>query len=299
MVFKSCALYFFMAELFQCKEIAEKYIYGVKTQIELLGVVPKAKLFLATKDPGSESYSRVIIKKFNEANINSELIRVHSPQELENKLIALRNEQDITGGFVFYPINFQGVKDSHFMRLVPEFKDIEGLSANNVYRLAHYERYFPGTSCKSVVPCTPKAIVKILLDSNVEVNGKDVVIINKSYSLGAPLRRMLDNLGATVVACDINTKRKSIDNYLKNADIVVTAVPSKIELFDDKNIKEGASIIDCSFEGNFDAEKISRVAGKISSRETGNYIGPVTTSMAAVNVLYLLIHKIYLENINT
>ena len=50
------------------------------------------------------------------------------------------------------------------------------------------------------------------------------------------------------------------------------------------------------FEGNFDPEKISKVAGKISFKSPSNYIGPVTTAMAAVNVLYLLMHQIYREN---
>ncbi|MBI2044702.1 bifunctional 5,10-methylenetetrahydrofolate dehydrogenase/5,10-methenyltetrahydrofolate cyclohydrolase [Candidatus Pacearchaeota archaeon] len=284
-----------MAEFFPCDEISQKYFYGVRTQIELLGRNPFVKLFLASEDKGSASYSKTLTMKFQEVGIDSQIVKVNSPAELERGLLNLDKDEKITGGFVFYPINFPRIKDSYFMRIVPEFKDIEGLSANNVYRLAHYERNFPGTPCKSVVPCTAKAIVKVLLDSNVEIKGQDAVIINKSYSLGAPLRRMLDNFGATVVACDINTKKNSIEYYVKNADIVVTAVPAKVELFDDKSLKEGASIIDCSFESNFDLEKVSRVAGFISSRQSGNYIGPVTTSMAAVNVLYLLMHRIYTE----
>ncbi len=297
MVFKSCVARINMPNLFPCKEIAERYLYGVRTQIELLGRIPKVKLFLATDDLGSISYSKIMAKKFSEAKIDSEIVRVHSSGELEENLLRLDKENEITGGFVFYPIAFPGIKDSHFMRIVPEFKDIEGLSANNVYRLAHYERYFSGTSCKAVVPCTPKAIVKVLMDSGVEIMGKDAVIINKSYSLGVPLRRMLDNLGATVVACDINTGKSSIEHYLKNADIIVTAVPAKVELFDNKFLKKGVSVIDCSFEGNFDPEKVSKVAENMSFK-SANYIGSVTTSMAAVNVLYLLMHKLSLKNIN-
>ncbi|MEK6926393.1 MAG: bifunctional 5,10-methylenetetrahydrofolate dehydrogenase/5,10-methenyltetrahydrofolate cyclohydrolase [Nanoarchaeota archaeon] len=285
-----------MVHLFQCNEIAHKYFSNVKKEIDLAGRSPYIKLFLASRDKGSESYAKVMIKKFTEAGIISDLARVDSYGELERKLFLLKDEEEVTGGFVFYPINFSEAKDSYFMSIVPEFKDIEGLSSHNIYRLFRYERNFPRSGCKAVVPCTAKAVIKTLLDENVKIEGKDVVILNKSYALGAPLRRMFDNLGATVTACDINTKKHSIEYYLKNADIVVTAVPKKEELFDDSCLKKGVSVIDCSFEGNFDFEKISNVAGNVSSRQSGNYIGPVTTSMAAVNTLYLFNYENYLRS---
>lgn len=282
-----------MVDFFPCADIASKYFAYVHDEISKTETKPFVRLFSATNDKGEQSYARIMINKFEALGIFPSLLRINSPGDLERELIKLNEDNEVTGGFVFYPINFPGFKDNYFMQRVPEFKDIEGLSAQNVYRLAHYERTFDGTPCKAVVPCTPKAIIKVLVDSNVEIKGRDVMIINKSYSLGAPLRRMFDNLGATVTACDINTNPASIRHYLKNADIVITAVPSRIEIFDESAIKEGASVIDCSFEGNFDSAKISKVAGKISSRGTGNYIGPVTTSMAALNTLYLLQHQIY------
>ena len=284
-----------MSNLFPCKDIADNHFSYVKEQIARLGRNPTVQLFLATGDKGSESYSRIMQKKFQEVGILSHLVRGSSPSELESKILALEGNAEITGGFVFYPINFEGIKDSYFMRRVPPFKDVEGLSADNVYRLVHYDRTFDETPCKAVVPCTAKAIIKVLTESDVKIKSQDVVIINKSYSLGVPLRTMFDNLGATVVACDINTQTSSIYHYLRNADIVVTAVPAKTELFEASHLKKGVSVIDCSFEGNFDPGKISSVAANISSKATGNYIGPVTTAMAAVNVLYLFEHQIYLE----
>lgn len=283
------------AKILDCEVLADKYFSQVKKELQEIRKTPKVKMLLSGDDEGSKSYSKIMIRTFKGIGIESILINVDSPGELEDKIMSTETENNITGVFVFYPINFQGIEDRHFMKMIPQFKDVEGLGAENIYRLIHYRKVFENTPCKAVVPCTPKAVIKVLTENDISIKSKDVLIANKSYILGAPLRRMFDNLGATVTACDINTKPDSIKYYAKNADIVVTAVPQKIELFDDKDIKEGAAIIDCSFDGNFDAEKISKKAGSISYRQGRNYIGRVTTAISAVNVLYLLKHQIYLE----
>ncbi len=276
------------AVLMDCEKVAEKYFSQVKAELEQLGVRPLVKMFLATNDEGSESYSRIMRRKFEAVGIDSILERVETPEKLEQKILDTAKEDDITGCFVFYPIKFSEVDDYHFMKIVPPHKDVEGLSAENVYRLIHYRKTFEGTSCKAVVPCTPKAVIKMLAEYDIPIKNSDVVIVNKSYSLGAPLRRMFDNLGATVTACDINTKPDSLKHYVKNADIVITAVPAEVELFDGADVKPGATIINCSFVSNFNAEKVSEVAGHLSYRHGKNYIGSVTTAMAAVNVGYLM-----------
>jgi 5,10-methylene-tetrahydrofolate dehydrogenase/methenyl tetrahydrofolate cyclohydrolase len=276
------------AILMNCEAIAEKYFSQVKAELEQIGQRPRVKMFLATFDEGSESYSWVMRRKFEAVGIDSHLERVGTPAKLEQRILDTAKEDDITGCFVFYPIKFPEIEDYHFMKMVPAHKDVEGLSAENVYRLIHYRKTFEGTSCKAVVPCTPKAVIKLLAEYNISLKGSDVVIVNKSYSLGAPLRRMFDNLGATVTACDVNTKSDSLRNYVRQADIVVTAVLTEIELFDASDVTPGATVINCSFVNNFNVEKVSEVAGHISYRHDKNYIGQVTTAMAAVNVLYLM-----------
>ncbi len=287
-----------MLRFFDCNGIADKYFSYVEKEIKGLGRTPKVKLFLAGESLENICYSKIMAKEFEGIGIKSVLVKVDSPNELERMILSTENEKEITGCFVFYPINFPRVKDSYFMRQVPQFKDIEGLSSKNVYRLIHYYKTFDDSPCKAVVPCTPKAVIKVLTDSNVEIQGKDIVIINRSYLLGIPLQMMFNNLMATVATCDINTKHSSVYHYLKNADIVVTAVPTAERLFDDSHLKKGASLIDCSFYGNFDFNKVSKVAKNISCRQAGNYVGPVTTAMAAVNILYLLKHQIYFEEKN-
>ena len=98
------------------------------------------------------------------------------------------------------------------------------------------------------------------------------------------------------MCCDANTKLESIRYYTKNADILVTAVPTQVELFDARHVKEGATVIDVSFTRNFDVEKVGRVAGRISYCEGKHYVGRVTTAMAAVNTLYLWEYQRWVRN---
>lgn len=274
--------------------VADKYLSEVREELSTIKKIPNIKMFLATSDPGSEVYSKVMSRTFSEVGINSTLVRIKTAKDLEEKILATKDEE-VTGCFVFYPIGFSEAPDRNFMRIVPQFKDIEGLSAENIYRLIHYQKQFEGTPCNAVVPCTPKAVIKLLIENKIEPRGKNVTIINKSYALGIPLRQMFDNLGATVTACDINTHSGSLRKYVKGSDIIVTAVPSEIELFNEKDIKSNSTVINCSFHNNFDPEEISSVAENISYRRGNNYIGRVTTAMAAVNVLYLLKYQIFQE----
>jgi len=274
--------------------IADKYLSGVKEELSIIKRIPSVKMFLATSDLGSEVYSKTMSRTFSEVGIDSTLMHVETAKDLEEKILATKDEE-VTGCFVFYPIGFSEAPDRNFMRIVPQFKDIEGLSVENIYRLIHYQKQFQGTPCNAVVPCTPKAVIKLLIENNIKTRGKNITIINKSYALGIPLRQMFDNLGATVTACDINTHSDSLRRYVKGSDIIVTAVPSEIELFNEEDVKSNSTVINCSFHNNFDPEKISNVVENISYRRGSNYIGRATTAMAAVNVLYLLKHQIFQE----
>jgi len=283
-----------MAKVLDCISVSKKFLTEVREEIEQTKRTPRVKIFLATEDPGCASYSRAIATMFDDVGIKPLLVRTN-PSELEERIRSTEHEQEITGCLVMYPINAQERHDRDFMRIVPQFKDVEGLGAQNVFRLLHYQQTFEGTPCKAVVPCTPKAVIKLLTEHDIDIEGNDVVILNRSYQVGIPLERMFNNLKATVTTCDIHTKRDSVRHYLSRADIVVTAVPGEIELFDETQIKPGATVIDCSFGGNFDPARIERVAENISYRQGRNYIGRVTTAMAALNTLYLLRYQLFLE----
>src|SRR3989344_6714266 len=196
-----------MGKIIDCELIAEKYFTEVEQELKKIGARPMVRMFLATTtDKSCESYATIMEKKFARIGIEALLFRISSSEELEERIRATERERETTGCFVFYPIKFPGFENYYFMKLVPPSKDVEGLSAENVYRLIHYRKTFENTPCKAVVPCTPKAVIKVLQNYNICIERSDVVVVNKSYALGDPLRRMFDNLGATVTVCDINTK---------------------------------------------------------------------------------------------
>ena len=283
-----------VAELFDCKGVANNYLNFVKTSLSDLQLDygnPFVKFFLATEDKGSITYSKLLKNTFKEVGIDSQLVELDDSNGLEKAIKDTTSDLKVTGCFVFYPIKFKDKQDNYFQNLVAFDKDIEGLNERHLFELQHYHKTFEDTSYKTVAPCTSRAVIKLLTDSQPLgekfIQNKDVVIINRSPTVGIPLRFMFENLGATVTACDINTKKESLKYYLNNADIIFTAVPGKKELFTGEDIKENVYVIDGSFEGNFNSDEISKKAGRISSRGTGNYMGMITTAMAILNTLYL------------
>src|SRR3989338_5208451 len=105
-----------MAELMDCEMVAQKYFGQVNEVLEKHddSEKPRVVLFLATADLASESYARSMCRKFTQVGITTQIEKIDGSKRLEERIRATEFEEKITGCFVFYPINFSGIFDSHF-----------------------------------------------------------------------------------------------------------------------------------------------------------------------------------------
>ena len=197
--------------------------------------------------------------------------------DLESHLIELNENDGADGVIVYYPI-FNGRQDQYLQQIPDETKDVEGLSHKYIFRLYHNERYLDDSHArKSILPCTPLAIVKILDHLGVYNNvlpfgnrlyGRTVTIINRSETVGRPLAAMLANDGASVYSVDITSvqhftrgegiKRKmhevvekpnlTLEQCLALSDVVISGVPGEGFEVPIGQLKEGAVCINFSTE---------------------------------------------------
>lgn len=211
------------------------------------------------------------------------------------------NAEPLTHGvIVYYPI-FSVEHDRYIKDLVDPRKDIEGLNTYWARKLYHNERFVDAAKTKkSILPCTPLAIVKLLEaagcfdPSNRSLTGKTIAIFNRSEVVGRPLANMLANDGATVYSFDIDgalafrpggvvtSCSLGRREALQDADVVITGVPSRdFPLITSKEIKAGAVCVNFSTLKNF-ADNIGERASVYIPR-----VGPMTVAMALRNTVRL------------
>ena len=159
------------------------------------------------------------------------------------------------------------------------YKDVDGLSDINMGRLVHGR--------DSLVACTAKGIVSLLDEYNIDLEGKNVVIVGRSNLVGKPLFNLLLNRDATVTI--VHSKSHNIENITKCADIIIVAVGKKA--FIKKNmVKEGAVVIDVGINrfdgklyGDVDFDEVSDIVSYITPVPGG--VGPMTVTELGFNVL--------------
>ena len=112
-------------------------------------------------------------------------------------------------------------------------KDVDGLTDINMGRLSH--------NVDSLVPCTPMGIIDLLKYYNIDISGKNVVIVGRSDLVGKPLASLMINHDATVTLC--HSKTENLSFYTKNADILVAAI-GKANFIKKEDVKDGAVVVD-------------------------------------------------------
>ncbi len=289
-----------MGEFFDCKRVAEYHLNKVKDNLKKLSSV-SVLILSGEKSDANEQYKYILLNKFMSLGINAKSEDTSSPEQLEKKIKSANDAKEIMGIFTLFPTHFN-VPDEYFMSLINEHKDIEGVSGPNVKRLVYYEKFFDKEGeYKAVVPCTAKAVVKLLdfykllhIPSNDEDFGDNFVIINNSHRVGGPLHHMLQNLNQTTTICHKYSRKSQISNLARDADIIVTAVPSKLEIITPSMIESKKALIDCSYEGNYDPEKMKHKVDYLIGPKSK--IGSLTTVMAMLNTTYL---AGFLQNVPT
>ncbi|MBA7533791.1 Bifunctional protein FolD protein [subsurface metagenome] len=267
------------------KELASKLNLELKDKISSFiktsGINPKLAAVLVGDDPASKLYINIKRKTCSDIGIGSILVDLDkniTKSKLLDEIKKLNKDKSVHGILLQIPLprDLQPYT-SEFIEQIDPIKDVDGLHPINRGKLFDYNEDF--------VPCTPKGIVTLLEHYNIEIQGKNVVIINRSNLVGKPLIFMLLKRNATVTVCHSYTK--NLVSYTKKADILIVAV-GKSKFITKEMVKEGVVIVDVGISrengklsGDVDFEGVFDKCSWITPNPGG--IGPMTVSFLLQN----------------
>ncbi|UPT73597.1 MAG: bifunctional 5,10-methylenetetrahydrofolate dehydrogenase/5,10-methenyltetrahydrofolate cyclohydrolase [Elusimicrobiota bacterium] len=270
-----------------CRGTAARYFDWVAREVAGMRKKPRLAtvLFRPKQNPASLQYRDLMLRDAARLGVP---VDGHEAEDEESLLALVRRlnaDRSTSGLMLFYPLAC-ALKDEDVMDLVSAAKDVEGLNSTNLGYLIKYKRFVDeARGIKCVVPATAKAVVKTLQAyPEIPLEGAFAVVVNNSMRVGKPLGLMLENLGATVVKCYDKTPKALLEEQVRRADLVVTAVPDPSFKLDASWIKPGAAVVDVSYQGNVDAKALEGRASFLTAPD--NRIGAMTRAMTFVNLVY-------------
>jgi len=267
-------------------EVAKNVKSQVKEIVDDLkskGVNPCLATILVGDNPASATYVRNKHKACDEVGI---LTKDHTPaanitQNELNELIQKLNDDDsVHGILVQLPLPKHLNEFNTTTQILPE-KDVDGLTPPNVGLLA--------IGKAMLVACTPSGIIEMCRYYNIDLEGKNVAVINRSNLVGKPLYHLLIQNNATVTTC--HSRTKDLKKICLDSDIIITGVGNR-EIFKltPDMIKEGAIVIDVAttrhegkLSGDADYPEIIEKASFASPVPGG--VGPMTVAMLLKNTV--------------
>lgn len=272
------------AQILDGKALALKIKGEIALQVKKLPKQPGLGTILVGTDPGSLSY--VAGKHRDCAEVGIASIRIDLPQTAgEAEILAavnqLNNDANCTGFIVQLPLP-AAVDAQKVLAAVAPTKDADGLHPNNLGRLV--------LDSKTIVPCTPKAILRLLTEYQINLSGKSVLIIGRGTTVGRPLSILLSQKAVNATVTVAHSATKNLAELLKSADVVIAAI-GKPHFVKPAMIKSGAVVIDVGITrqdaqllGDVDPSVID-VASYFAPMPGG--VGPMTRAMLLSNLLEL------------
>jgi len=245
---------------------------------------PKLAVILVGNDAASLSYIRQKHKSCDKTGI--EWVQFDydsdvSTDDLIKQIHALNADEKIHGILVQLPLPEQ-VYAPDVIKAIDPAKDVDGFTAYNIGKM------FLGKEFEHLAPCTPLGVIRMLEHYDIEIEGKEVVMVGHSNIVGKPLSTMLLNRNATVTTCHIHTKDLAF--HTKRADILCVAV-GVVNLITADMVKDGVVVVDIGINrlesgklvGDCDFEAIKEKASFISPVPGG--AGPMTVTCLMENTV--------------
>lgn len=273
-----------MAIILDGKKLRDKIFEDLKTKLDKMEKKPTLAVILVGENPASQIYVRNKKKTAEKLGINSISIEYPSDiteSELLQKIEELNNDENVTAILVQLPLPEHINKNKVIDKILPQ-KDVDGLTPYNLGKLFSGEEPY-------VYPCTPKGILLLLDEYNIELEGRHVVVVGRSNLVGKPVAQLFLKRNATVTMCHSHTK--NLANITKTADIVVSAVGKNV--IGEKMLKSNCVVVDVGIfkdengkiSGDVDFENVSKVAAYISPVPGG--VGPMTIASLMLNTVEL------------
>ena len=285
-----------MAKFIDGRAIAEKVYVDLRREIAELkekGIAPGLAVILVGDNPASRAYVRSKDKMCRELGLHSaklELPASTKQSELLSRVEEFNRDPSINGILVQSPPP-EHIDEAAIVRALDPRKDVDGFHPENVAKLVLEDP-------SGFVPCTPLGVQRLLLESNVEINGAHVVVLGRSMIVGKPLALLLmqknKNGNATVTV--VHSRSRDLAETTRSADIVVAAI-GRAEFVKADHVREGAVVIDVGVNrvkdttsergyrlvGDVAFDEVSKKASAITPVPGG--VGPMTIAMLMANTV--------------
>ena len=207
--------------------------------------IPKLVVVLVGDNPASQTYVKNKAKACERVGFLSEIIELDGSisQEIVLSTIDHLNRDDAVDGILVQLPVPKHLDAKAIVHALDPNKDVDGLHPLNVAKLYENEKGF--------VPCTPKGIMRLLKEYQIDVVGKHCVVLGRSNLVGRPVAQLLLNENATVTIC--HSKTRNLSEFTKQADIIVVAI-GRANFLTSKDVNHAECIIDVG---------INRVDGKL------------------------------------
>lgn len=233
-------------------------------------------------DPASAVYVRNKEKACEYVGITSRTLALPeetTEEELLKVVDELNNDSAVNGILVQLPLP-KHIDESKILLAIDSNKDVDGFHPVNVGKMVIGEDTF--------LPCTPAGIIEMLKRSDVDISGKECVVIGRSNIVGKPMSMLMLKENATVTIA--HSRTKDLKEVTKRADILIAAI-GKAKFVTADYVKDGAVVIDVGMDrdengklcGDVDFASVEPIASAITPVPGG--VGPMTVTMLLVNCL--------------
>lgn len=275
-----------MAIIIDGKKVSQEIKDEVKEKVAALkakGIETTLAVIQVGNDPASTVYVGNKKKACEYTGIRSlayEIPEETTEEELLELVHSLNDRDDVDGILVQLPLP-KHIDEDRIIQAISPAKDVDGFHPQSVGALSIGEPGF--------VSCTPAGIIELLKRYNIQIDGKECVIIGRSNIVGKPVSMLLLRENGTVTVCHSHTS--DLKEVAKRADILIVAI-GKAKFVTADYIKEGAAVIDVGMDrdengklcGDVDFESAVEKAGAITPVPGG--VGPMTIAMLMNNCVY-------------
>ncbi|HEX3076937.1 MAG TPA: bifunctional methylenetetrahydrofolate dehydrogenase/methenyltetrahydrofolate cyclohydrolase FolD [Lachnospiraceae bacterium] len=233
-------------------------------------------------DPASSVYVGNKKKACEYVGIRSlayELPEETTQDELLDLINELNSREDVNGILVQLPVP-KHIDEDLIIKTIDPRKDVDGFHPQSVGALSIGQKGF--------ISCTPAGVIQLLKRSNIDIEGKECVVVGRSNIVGKPMALLMLRENATVTIC--HSRTKSLKEITKRADILIVAL-GKPKFITKEYVKDGAVIIDVGIHrnednklcGDVDFNDVESIASAITPVPGG--VGPMTIAMLMSNCL--------------
>ena len=243
--------------------------------------IPKLVVVLVGDNPASQTYVKNKAKACERVGFLSEIIELDgsiSQEIVLSTIDRLNRDETVDGILVQLPVP-KHLDAKAIVHALDPNKDVDGLHPLNVAKLYENEKGF--------VPCTPKGIMRLLKEYQIDVVGKHCVVLGRSNLVGRPVAQLLLNENATVTIC--HSKTQNLSDFTKQADIIVVAI-GRANFLTSKDVNHAECIIDVGIN-RVDGRLVGDVAyeelvDKVDAMTpVPGGVGPMTIGMLLENTL--------------